>query len=67
LVLLAGGGAEDQELVAAAAGFTRLGQVATADVAGRFGARYAVAWGLVLTASTVMGEATTAETAGGTS
>lgn len=49
LVVLAGGGAEDHELAGAAARFARLGQVATADVAGRFGPRYAVAWGLVLT------------------
>lgn len=51
LVLLAGGGAEDAELVTAAARFAQLGQVATADVAGRFGPRCAVAWGLVLTAA----------------
>ena len=50
LTLLAGGGAEDLELVSAAARFASLGQIATADVAGRFGPRYAVAWGLVLAA-----------------
>ncbi|MCC9179897.1 diol dehydratase reactivase ATPase-like domain-containing protein [Mycolicibacterium mageritense] len=48
LLLLAGGGAEDAELVTAAARFAHLGQVAIADVAGRFGPRCAVAWGLVL-------------------
>lgn len=50
LLLLAGGGAEDPELVTAASRFAHLGQVAIADVAGRFGPRCAVAWGLVLTA-----------------
>ncbi|MGV0813470.1 diol dehydratase reactivase ATPase-like domain-containing protein [Mycolicibacterium boenickei] len=50
LLLLAGGGAEDAELVTAAARFAHLGQVAIADVAGRFGPRCAVAWGLVLVA-----------------
>lgn len=48
LLLLAGGGAEDAELVTAAGRFAHLGQVAIADVAGRFGPRCAVAWGLVL-------------------
>jgi hypothetical protein len=48
LLLLAGGGAEDAELVTAAARFAHLGQVAIADVAGQFGPRCAVAWGLVL-------------------
>lgn len=51
LILLAGGGAEDQELVSSAARFARLGQIATANVAGRFGPRYAVAWGLILRAA----------------
>lgn len=50
LMLLAGGGAEDAELVTAASRFAHLGQVAIADVAGMFGPRCAVAWGLVLTA-----------------
>lgn len=48
LLLLAGGGAEDAELITAAARFAHLGQVAIADVAGQFGPRCAVAWGLVL-------------------
>jgi hypothetical protein len=49
-VLLAGGGAEDDELVAVTGKSLPDATVGRADVAGRFGPRYAVAWGLALLA-----------------
>lgn len=58
LLVLAGGGAQDAELVTAAARFAHLGQVAIADVAGQFGPRCAVAWGLVLIGANGVGEPT---------